>query len=254
VTGPMSAHRSEHVTQPPIVEVEKTISCTICEAVYAPSLEYTYFLNAPSMALESALMSMCHFCFRCRRPACPACWDDVHGVCGSCVQEAHLSFRTAPEPLSGLLFPPRQILPVREQEHRAPSPLTCIRPGRFQQTDTIDEISTRPTQEIPATTTGKSSAKLSREAQAARDPQQAESPSEDTDIAELETRPGRRTRIARGIERALTIALLLILLIVITLIVAASLSVRANTLIADTLHIDIRAEIAYLLRLIEQLH
>jgi hypothetical protein len=101
--------------------------------------------------------------------------------------------------------------------------------------------------------TGKSRARPSRHAQALRNIQ-IEPSAEDTDVAELTTRPGRRTRIARGVERALTTSLLVILLVIITLIVAASLSARANTLIAQTLHIDIRAEIAYLLRLIEQLH
>jgi hypothetical protein len=253
VTGPISAHRSELVTRPPAAEVEKTVSCTICGAVYAPSLEYAYLLNASPAALESALMSMCHFCFRCRRPSCPACWDDVHGVCGSCVQEANLPFRSEPALLNGLLFPPHPMSPVRA--FHASSPLACIREGRFQQPGSlsVDEISARPTQEMPITTTETRSARLSRQRQSLRSPQ-AESPTEDTDIAELTTRPGRRRRIARGIERALTIALLVILLIIITLIVAALLSAQANTLIAQTLHVDIRAEIAYLLRLIEQLH
>ncbi len=253
MTGPISAHRSEHVTRPPAAEVEKTVSCTICGAVYAPSLEYAYLLNASPAALESALMSMCHFCFRCRRPSCPACWDDVHGVCGSCVQEANLTFRSEPPPLSGLPFPPRQISPARESH--ALSSLACIRAGRFQQPDSpsVDEISARPTQEMPVTIAETRSARPLRQRRGLGSPQ-AESPAGDTDIAELATRPGRRTRIARGIERTLTIALLVILLIIITLIAAAALSVRANMLIAQTLHVDIRAEIAYLLRLIEQLH
>src|ERR1700680_2883002 len=66
-----------------VVEAGTTVTCAICDAVYAPSPLQLPFLQYSQGALEATFMSMCHFCFRCRRAACPQCWDDVHGVCGS---------------------------------------------------------------------------------------------------------------------------------------------------------------------------
>jgi hypothetical protein len=77
------------------------------------------------------------------------------------------------------------------------------------------------------------------------------------DITELETRPGHSKRnrsIGRKIERVITVMLLSILLLVVALIVAASVSADMNTWITNTLHVDIRAEIAYLWQLITHLH
>ena len=71
------------------------VTCRICDAVYAPSPQQAPFLQYAQGTLEATFMGMCHFCFRCRRAACPQCWDEVHGVCGSCVQEAGLPFRAA---------------------------------------------------------------------------------------------------------------------------------------------------------------
>src|SRR3989442_830304 len=110
-----------------------TITCAICSAGYNPSLHNEDLLQATPLALESAFMSLCHFCFRCRRPACPMCWDAVHRICAACVQETGLPFRAQVAPLEGTLFPP--ILPA----HRAQSvhndqqatPFLCIRPSIF---------------------------------------------------------------------------------------------------------------------------
>src|SRR5690349_7647959 len=82
------------------------IACSICEAVYAPAPQQTLFLQYEQGALEATFMGICHFCFRCRRAACPQCWDEMHGVCGACVQEAGLPFRETATPLDGLVFPP----------------------------------------------------------------------------------------------------------------------------------------------------
>jgi hypothetical protein len=95
-----------------------TITCTICDAVYAPSPQQVPFLQYTRGALEATFMGMCHFCFRCRHAACPQCWDEVHGVCGSCVQEAGLPFRAGAIPLDGLMFPPASqasYMPAKQQ-------------------------------------------------------------------------------------------------------------------------------------------
>jgi hypothetical protein len=84
---------------------------------------------------------MCHFCFRCRRAACPNCWDNVHGVCATCALEAQLPFRVQTQPLEGALFPPtRQAQLARKQS--IPNRLICIRPGRFQEAAPLDNAET----------------------------------------------------------------------------------------------------------------
>jgi hypothetical protein len=75
-------------------------------------------------------MSMCHFCFRCRRAACPDCWDAVHGVCGACVAETKLPFRTQVKPLNNAMPPLPQQQPGVETMQAAPV-LVCIQHGRF---------------------------------------------------------------------------------------------------------------------------
>lgn len=122
-----------------------TVACRICEAVYTPSQDHAYLLQAPPMVLESALMSMCHFCFRCRRPACPHCWDNVHGVCGECCQEADLPFRAQAAPLRGVLFATTRQAQLR-RKHATPVRLICIRSGRFQSAASIDTAETFPLQ------------------------------------------------------------------------------------------------------------
>src|ERR1700726_349331 len=81
-------------------KIVPAIACSICDAGYIPSPTYPNLMQAPPRVIEAAFMSMCHFCFRCRRPACPACWDAVHGVCGACVQETHLHIRVDTKPLT----------------------------------------------------------------------------------------------------------------------------------------------------------
>src|SRR5919205_867834 len=66
-------------------------------------------------------------------------------ICGACVQEAQLTFRTQAAPLSGVLFAlPRQEQQRREQSESAP--LILMQPGRFQQMlpPAIDELATNP--------------------------------------------------------------------------------------------------------------
>ncbi len=76
------------------VPERSSVSCIICQAAYAPARQRGDLMKASPLALESAFMSMCHFCFRCRRPSCPECWDYIHGLCGACTQEGQLPFRT----------------------------------------------------------------------------------------------------------------------------------------------------------------
>ena len=114
-----------------------TVTCKICDACYSPAPARADLLQVGPDALEAAFMSMCHFCFRCRRPACPGCWDEVHRVCAECVQEAHLAFRADVPPLQGTVFPAPITASCIGQaaigSDTAIAPLLiCVRPGRFQ--------------------------------------------------------------------------------------------------------------------------
>jgi hypothetical protein len=250
-----------------------TVICPICGAVYAPSPSLVSFLQASPDALESAFMSMCHFCFRCRRPACPQCWDGVHGVCGDCVHEAHLSFRSEAAPLEGLIFRPFR-REERSQEEVAAALLACVKPGRFQQG--VVQANAAPA-DMTRRTEGRIPARLPELREEAEDVQgketivvslpnvpqrvtekvtiaQVEKVDEEED--EVENTAYRSHPVARVfgvIERILTVLALVLLLIIIALVVIAQSSATANTVILQVLHIDIRAEVAYLVHLVQQL-
>ncbi len=228
-----------------------TIACTICSAQYAPSQAHAALIQAPKIALESAFMSMCHFCFRCRRPACPLCWDDVHSICGTCVEEVHLPFRREGEPLpmnSSLLKTIPQRSPAKAQNF----PLVCTSPGRFHAllpaaeraviTEPVNaapvELSVVPT--VPPTPLPK---------------EDREMPTQETDTCPIPVaKQVRRGHIWQHIERMVTLLLGIIVFLIAVLILVASLSQQANTFIAHVLHVDIRMEIEYLLQLIQQNH
>ena len=100
--------------------IEGTISCSICQAVYAPARLHSYLLQAPPIALESAFLGMCHFCFRCRRPSCPNCWDAIRAVCGQCTAKLTFPFvwklhlwqeHRIPRPIQSFLLMIIQYLP-----------------------------------------------------------------------------------------------------------------------------------------------
>jgi len=260
-------------------EANSTVTCVICEAVYTPAQAYEYLPLTSAIALESALMSMSHFCFRCRRPACPQCWDEIHGVCGACVQEAHLPFRRAASPLKGALFAAAPQTQGQSQHKRAP--LVCVRHGRFQRPATSARKSAavpvrkrrsvplpgpQPTRKVPQATTGRPTRELpplpqDDIAEVDTHPTQREDiaevdthPAQHEDIIELDTRPTFHRSIWRRVERTLTVCVALLLSLLLVIILLALVFPAVNTLIASTLHIDIQAEIAYLLQLITHLH
>lgn len=259
------------------IETQRTMTCTICQAVYAPSQAHPELLQASPVAFESAFMSMCHFCFRCRRPACPACWDTIHAVCGSCSLEAGLPFRASTPPLQGTLFPPiRQAQTKRVRS--VPQRFVCIKAGRFHSAPVpIDAVTTLP---MPSMTRPQTritaAAPLPRPVAAptVQQPVQVPTPptrsplppspvaSTDRIVVDIDTiatvpqRQGhhRRRRFLRRLEQISTNLLLLLLILVLALIFSAEISLAANTFIVNTIHIDVRAELTYLWRLIESIH
>jgi hypothetical protein len=237
----MAAQQPEVSLPPSIKDETRSIACVICQAVYAPSQRHEHLLLAPA-ALESAFMGMCHFCFRCRRPACPECWDDVHGICGRCGSESQLPFRREVGPLSSQLFTAsRQAQLERETAALLPvAPLVCITPGAFHRS-LIEQRATAP---IPAIVQGMVS-KPGRRGTTQTIPA--------VKIDEMRTRPEAKSRRANGFQRIVLALLSIVLVLLILLVVAVFISEDINIFIVSTLHVDIRAEIAYLWQLITHL-
>jgi hypothetical protein len=261
VNRSISARRSGSLSRFSRTDTGGTVICTICHTVYAPSRSHEYLLQAPPLALESAFMSMCHFCFRCRRPACPNCWDDVHGVCGQCAEETRLPFRLAPAPLDGVPFVPPRHASISGRPHAIPSSLVTIQPGRFQQPSLppIDSITTRPDRSSTvearpaAASPGRSIAIDEVITHPPAVPRRSSAPSLSPDIDQMKTRPEQSKRRTHRPGRVFATLAFALLLVGVILIVAASLSSTANAFIYTVLHVDIRAEIAYLWHLLQQL-
>ncbi len=264
-----------------------TITCDICDASYMPSQSRQDLLQASPSVLESTFMSMCHYCFRCRQPACPQCWDAIHGVCGACVQEAHLPFRSSATPLKGILFPPFNS-PMSPMSHLGQSAmgttiaplLICIRPGSFQQrTSTFESANSTTTTATTATiATIATTATTTTAAMVPATPSkwyQPDSIKEQQTTSVKKTQPAvvlrseeiiataqeaedvllrTWTNIFKTIECVLNVILLGVLLFVLVLMLLAELSAGANAQILQLFHVDIRSEMAYLLYVIQQIH
>jgi hypothetical protein len=227
------------------------VSCMICLAAYVPSRQRSDLLHASPLALESAFMSMCHFCFRCRRPSCPECWDYVHGLCAACSHDANIPFRTEFPPLNGaLLSPLRQAQSLREQQ--ASSPLVCIRPGAYAQSrlSSIDKITTRPELPLPAQIQARPLPHPKPLTGKASKPKSVRQ-----DVAELKTRPTHKpvTGVATIIVRVVTWSLLVAFLGIVALIVLAFFFADINAYVLALLRIDIRLEIVHLVQFFSQL-
>jgi hypothetical protein len=106
----------------------KIVACPICRAVYVPSNEEQAATPGSTRLLETAFLEVCHFCFRCQRPACPQCWNPVHHTCASCSEEARLPFRTPVPSLQGLVFSPSTSIHDTRANQIS---FTCQRNGRF---------------------------------------------------------------------------------------------------------------------------
>ncbi len=249
-----SMYPSQHILHSSSGSTIGTITCAICDAGFTPAPARQDLLQVPPTVLEAMFMSMCHFCFRCRRPACPECWDAVHGVCGACVQEAHLPFRAQAAPLGGVIFPPQhqQHPPDQNSDNNAAPLLVCIRPGRFQaevslSTDPLKSVPVVPIKERPV-------AVVYEEHQAFAPPQQPPSQIAEQQNDEEVPVKARGLGFLKVVERVLNVLLLIILFAIVVLTVLAEFSLTANRYIIHLFHVDIRGEIAYLISVIRQLH
>ncbi|HYU74867.1 MAG TPA: hypothetical protein VEL31_19545 [Ktedonobacteraceae bacterium] len=229
---------------------DNTITCTICSAAYIPSPRNQDLLQATSLTLESAFMSMCHFCFRCRRPACPMCWDVVHRVCAACVQEAGLPFRVQVAPLEGTLFPP--VTPARSAQSvhndQQATPFICTRPGLFHiAVPPPHSISAAETIEMPALDSSK---------QVTQEKQQEQELPASQPVPQANTPARVRTwpKILKTIDHVITVLAVITLLAIAVIVPWAEYSPTVNSLLKQLLQVDIRSEIAYLLHMIRQIH
>lgn len=267
-----------------------TITCSICDAMYAPSPQQAPFLQYAQGTLEATFMGMCHFCFRCRRAACPQCRDEVHGVCGSCVEEAGLSFRAAATPLDGLVFPPTSQASFMASQPQGYSLFVPIRNGRYYSETQVKpeqapiDITTEHTPAVqPAgaqtgtpgsqrTDGHQDDAKTEINAAAktgenhAMDKVQIDTPAavaipvktpspedpQDTPQKEEAPRSAKKKKVSR-LELVLTWIVLVIVLVLFAVIALAEFIPAVNVAVARTTHIDIRAEIAYLVHIVQQL-
>jgi hypothetical protein len=249
-----------------------TITCPLCEAQFMPEPEHAYLNSVKADALDAAFQSMCHVCFRCHRSACPQCWDNIHRVCGACVLQAGLAFRSEVAPLAGLLFPPaRQTFSSGKQ--LSATPFVCIQPGRFE-VDRSSSSGTDTPAAIPSLN-GKENSVAdylpSGETRSAQAPQplvihhsrpyevsqgglrrfNAQHAYEDVD---KDFSVGFFARMLRIVERIVTIVLFLVLLAVVVATVLAEGSGTVNAWFERFVHVDIRAEVAYVMALIRQIH
>ena len=269
-----------------------TITCSVCDAVYAPSPQQAPFLQYEQRALEATFMGMCHFCFRCRRAACSQCWDEVHGVCGSCVQEVGLPFRTGATPLAGLMFPPAAQASFPPAQQQSNALFVLIRNGRFNRETQVKsevaptDITTKympvvhlpvadintPDSQIANRQHGDTSIPGSTEATKADEsravdedlidtpatvfiPTRLPSPEEaqKTHREEKTPRPAKKAKKVSHLELVFTWIVLAIVVALVVVIALAELIPAVNAGIAHVTHIDIRGEIAYLIHIVQQL-
>lgn len=269
-----------------------TITCSICDAMYVPSPQQVLFLQDEQGALEATFMGICHFCFRCRRAACPQCWDEVHGVCGSCVQEAGLPFRASAPPLDGLLFPPAARAAFMPALPQSSSLFVLARNGRFYRETQVkpepaptDITTEHSTAAQPAVTrTGASDSQITDrhtdDASIAFDAATiktgenfattkdridtpaalavhvkipAPEDSQETRGREKAPRIAKKAKKASRLELVITWIVLVVVLALIVVIALAEFIPAVNVAIARVTHIDIHGEIAYLVHIVQQL-
>ena len=269
--GSVSQQSSLPIAQS-MVETGPKVTCALCHAVYAASPQQVPFLRYAQGALEATFMGMCHFCFRCRRAACPQCWDDVHGVCGACVQDAGLPFRAAAAPVDGLIFPPisRQSPALPSPQQQTNSLLVLVRNGRFspKMQDSINPARTGADTD-PAVQPVLAPSDTNAPVNAMMDSQATDIPvstvvtrptktplletSQETDKQEVAPRATKTIKKASRLEVVLTWIVLVIVLALVVVIALAEFFPAINALVLRVTHIDIHAEIAYLVHKVQQL-
>ncbi|HET8844774.1 MAG TPA: hypothetical protein VFN35_25100 [Ktedonobacteraceae bacterium] len=269
------------------IDTLKVIACPVCRAVYMPFFREGKSAQSLNPLLETAFLSVCRFCFRCQRPACPQCWNREHNLCAACSQEIQVSFHVPLPSFEGLVFSPLLSL---HKEAVADVSFICRRNGRFASPELVSEETLLPTclpveksgpaadypgwlQEVMSQKAGKQ--QPAKVFQAAENLQNSEPVStgksldlpstnalewpsvtqeedvavKDVSISEV-TQNNEKLPLIERIENVLIVLVSIILVALILMIVLAVGSADMNAFFLRLFHIDIRAEIAYLLKLI----
>jgi hypothetical protein len=302
----------------PQVDTLKVVTCPVCRAVYVPYIQKQRDgYNGSFTLLETAFLRVCHFCFRCQRPACPQCWNQEYNLCAACSKVAHVPFHSPLSSFEGLIFSP----PVFAQMSQASAlSFACLRNGHSHapahlsvETTPGDALVTEMHLESPVLSSASPYPSWLQEimGQGANEPasddvrQMDAPPAESADMAEqahalphtnsstwpqttrtpdtnssawLQTAESSArvlqpsSTIDRGatpeedgqepvqeeekltpverVENVLIYITSLLLALIVVMIILALSSAELNMLFLRFLHIDIRAEIAYLLQLI----
>lgn len=140
-----------------------------------------------------------------------------------------------------------------ERVQPATAPFICLEPGKFQHTlpGAIENTATAAMQAIAHGKPEQPEPPEQKQSTAQESVRKAEERVSSVDIEEMETRPERTSRNARRWGRFVAVVLCVVLVLTLSGIAAAYLSENVNTFISSTLHVDIRAQIAYLWQLIK---
>lgn len=116
----------------PQIDTLRVISCPICRAIYMPASQPQGGAQNSSPALEAAFLHVCHFCFRCQKPACPQCWNHEQNLCAACSNAAKLAFRSPLSSFEGLIFSPPAFPHAAQTSQLS---FACLRNGQFYQSE-----------------------------------------------------------------------------------------------------------------------
>jgi hypothetical protein len=138
---PGDVHSEDLVPQ---TETLKVVSCLVCQAVYIPSSQQQGNAQSSFILLETAFLRVCHFCFRCQRPACPQCWNQTYNLCAACSKAARCVFRSPLTSFEGLIFSPPLFPQVVQMANVS---FICLRNGCFYTSEPFPS-ETRPAEPV----------------------------------------------------------------------------------------------------------
>lgn len=215
----------------------RSVTCSICAARYAVVGSWQAWEPLTTMQREHLLLNNSRFCYRCRRPACPDCWNKTYALCAACVHETGL-----------VLQAPVQNMAWGEDSQEG---LVCIGEGRYHREWANKTSSTHPrVKRIRSTSGGELDEDVARVHERTTQPpafkastipaRRKKKPGE-VALDEIATLPGRQPRQYPGwMRKAIFSVGLILLALFVGGIIAAMLSIEVNTFVWHTLHIDVR--------------
>jgi hypothetical protein len=223
---------------------EGSVTCNICAARYTVTGAWQLWEPLTPMQREHLLLNISRFCYRCRRPACPDCWDRTYALCAACVQEAGL------------------VLQVQERNtawgEDSQEGLVCREEGRYHREWTNKTSSTHPThtrgkhiRSVSGREVGEDGGRVHERTtqppvfKASTILARRETKPGEVALDEIATLPGRRPRQHLSwVRKAIFSVGLILLALFVGGIIAAMFSMEVNTLLWQALHIDVRGYMA----------